>query len=174
MRNLNECRAEVFRRSENRIKERKKRRNRMLACCIPLVLCVTVLVSTGLLDRSPGDAGGTVSPFVSVYGGGTTGRITDPAQVEQINARLEEFFVTGDGNSDSGSIGDLGISPPPASPGGETETYTILISLPDGSRGWYTLEGNELHDQKNQETVELTDRQIASLKSLLGLSERSD
>ena len=42
MRNFEERKAEVFRRSENRIKERKRNRNRILAMCIPLCLVVTV------------------------------------------------------------------------------------------------------------------------------------
>ena len=42
MREINECTAEVFRRSEKRIKERKRNRNRLLAFCIPLCLIVTV------------------------------------------------------------------------------------------------------------------------------------
>lgn len=42
MRELNECMAEVFRRSENRIKAQKRKRNRILAICIPL--CVALIV----------------------------------------------------------------------------------------------------------------------------------
>ena len=42
MRNLEDCRAEVFRRSEERIIERKRKRNRVLACCIPLCLLLVV------------------------------------------------------------------------------------------------------------------------------------
>lgn len=42
MRNFEERRAEIFRRSENRIKERKRNRNRILAVCIPLCLVLTV------------------------------------------------------------------------------------------------------------------------------------
>lgn len=38
MRSLEDCKAEVFCRSEERIKERKRKRNRVLACCIPLCL----------------------------------------------------------------------------------------------------------------------------------------
>ncbi|MBQ3028540.1 MAG: hypothetical protein IJD26_05620 [Lachnospiraceae bacterium] len=48
MRNLEDCRAEVFRRSEERIKERKRNRNRALACCIPLCL---LFVAGGLYLR---------------------------------------------------------------------------------------------------------------------------
>ena len=42
MRNFEERKAEVFRRSENRIKERKRNRNRILAMCIPICLVITV------------------------------------------------------------------------------------------------------------------------------------
>lgn len=45
MRNLEDCKAEVFRRSEERIEKRKRTRNRALACCIPLCL---LLVAGGL------------------------------------------------------------------------------------------------------------------------------
>ena len=48
MRNLEDCKAEVFRRSEERIKERKRKRNRVLAWCIPLCL---LLVTGGLYIR---------------------------------------------------------------------------------------------------------------------------
>lgn len=48
MRKLEDCKAEVFRRSEERIKERKRVRNRVLACCIPLCL---LLVAGGLYVR---------------------------------------------------------------------------------------------------------------------------
>lgn len=53
MRELNECKAEVFRRSENRIKERKKNRNRILALCIPLCLILTVMSITILPAMMP-------------------------------------------------------------------------------------------------------------------------
>lgn len=43
MRNFDERKAEIFRRSENRIKERKRNRNRILALCVPLCLCIAIL-----------------------------------------------------------------------------------------------------------------------------------
>ncbi len=42
MRSLDECKAEIFRRSEIKIKQRKKMRNRILAACIPLCLCIGI------------------------------------------------------------------------------------------------------------------------------------
>ena len=42
MRNLDECKAEILRLGEKKIKERKKRRMRVLSVCIPLCLCLVV------------------------------------------------------------------------------------------------------------------------------------
>lgn len=60
MRELNECKAEVFRRSDNRIKERRRSRNRILAMCVPLCLVLTifsVMMLPGMLpagmDKAP-------------------------------------------------------------------------------------------------------------------------
>lgn len=53
MREINECTAEVFRRSENRIKERKRNRNRILAMCIPLCLIITIFSVTMLPGMLP-------------------------------------------------------------------------------------------------------------------------
>ena len=42
MRSLDACKAEIFRRSEEKIKQRRKTRNRVLAACVPLCLCLSV------------------------------------------------------------------------------------------------------------------------------------
>jgi len=42
MRELNECKAEIFRRSEKRIAQGKKRRNRIIALCVPLCILVSL------------------------------------------------------------------------------------------------------------------------------------
>ncbi len=43
MKDLNECKAEIFRRSENRIKERRKARNRLFVLSVPVVIIIAVL-----------------------------------------------------------------------------------------------------------------------------------
>ena len=42
MRNFEECKAEVFRRSEVRIKQNRKRKLHIAALCVPLVLCLGI------------------------------------------------------------------------------------------------------------------------------------
>lgn len=61
MRNFEERKAEVFHRSEERIHTRRKRRNCILAFCIPLCLILTVW-SAGLFPKAPTTNGGTNAP----------------------------------------------------------------------------------------------------------------
>ena len=53
MRDINEITAEVFRRSDKRIKERKRNRNRIIMCCIPFLICITVFSATILPAMMP-------------------------------------------------------------------------------------------------------------------------
>lgn len=53
MRELNECQAEVFRRSEKKIAQRHRRRKQLLITGIPLMVCITVFVSVILLKEEP-------------------------------------------------------------------------------------------------------------------------
>ena len=68
MRNLEDCKAEIFRRSEERIKERKRNRNCVLACCIPLCL---LLVTGGLYIRP------LLEPIDECSKSGGTNKISD-------------------------------------------------------------------------------------------------
>ena len=42
MRDLDTCKAEIFRRSEEKIKERSRMRRRVATLCAPLVLCLVI------------------------------------------------------------------------------------------------------------------------------------
>lgn len=59
MREINEITAEVFRRSDERIKERKRNRNRIIMCCIPFLICITVFSVAILPAMMPVSNGGT-------------------------------------------------------------------------------------------------------------------
>ena len=52
MRSLEECRAEVFARSENRIAKRRKIRRRLVAGLCPLCLCMVLLASLPGFQKS--------------------------------------------------------------------------------------------------------------------------
>lgn len=56
MRAMEEYKAEIFRRSEEKIIQRKKTRRRIAALCVPLCLCVGItLLAAGLGGQEKGD-----------------------------------------------------------------------------------------------------------------------
>ena len=130
MREINECTAEVFRRSEKRIKERKRNRNRILMCCIPFLICITVFSATILPAMMPaskkdsaaeenmqisdadGAVGSTACSFVSVevmnVGTATQSTILkdDADEVAQICYTLQSSFVNSGGDNKE-SVNDM-------------------------------------------------------------------
>ena len=56
MRDLEQAKAEVFRRSNARIKKRKTIRRSILACCVPVVLCIGIWSFTILPAMMPAKA----------------------------------------------------------------------------------------------------------------------
>lgn len=85
MREINECTAEVFRRSEKRIKERKRNRNRILMCCIPLLICITVFSTAILPAMMPAKKGENLSDNCSDMAGNADGTNVAYVSVEVIN-----------------------------------------------------------------------------------------
>lgn len=175
MRELNECKAEVFRRSEKRIKERKKKLKRILALCIPLCLAVTVL-SFAVLTKEKvkyGDYGAesyvcsyTEAVISTADGTYTVSRkITDKVEVTNIfsaifNLYNEAYDAGTDGNENAGALPDTST---------ESNNCVITFRTEDGFQTVYTLEGNELSSvDENMKTV-LTDSQVAELKEVLGI-----
>lgn len=63
MRNLDECKAEVFRRSEARLRARKRRNIAILTACVPVVLCIALVWAAGL----PGKTGERASGLTEEY-----------------------------------------------------------------------------------------------------------
>lgn len=124
MRNFEERKAEVFRRSEKRIKERKQRRNHILMACIPLVLCLTIFgafLFPGVIPESPREPGSTEAAMggltenksesiacpiakITVSGRGFSQSYTDVSDVLQISDQLYSYSTRGpDGNSATGN-----------------------------------------------------------------------
>ena len=111
MRDLNECQAEVFRRSEKRIKERKQHRKHILLACIPLVLCITLLatfsprdtrtaapeepaINKAPMDGPAGNWDGSSNPSVlriDVSGLDFSKTYTDTADIMLISDRLYTY-----------------------------------------------------------------------------------
>lgn len=190
MRELHECKAEIFRRSKKRMKVRKQR---MLACCIPLMICFAVCSAIALIPGRTADApmeymdsvvdknasGSLICPYNEIVihktqnGFGDTRTITDQAEISKIFCTVQSFC--GDilyGGSPE-SIGEITQQPEQdmdssVHPNG----YTIIFITEDGSETIYTLENNELRNVRTNSKVILTDARAATLKTLLGISEQ--
>ena len=198
MREINECTAEVFRRSEKRIKERKRNRNRILAFCIPLCLIVTVwsiMILPAMMPASKSDnnAGegmdimgsvdGTDASFVRVeimsIGTATQSTIQkdDATEVAQIYSTLQSSFVnSGGGNKESvdeEAVDDALTENKDYSQSGTTNLssgFRIIFTTDNGAQTIYSLSGDKLINEKTKQETILTEDQRSNLMNMLGLT----
>lgn len=122
MRELNECTAEVFRRSEKRIRERRRNRKRILSLCIPVCLIITVwavIIFPGMipaLDTSDlaqyaeaetveNAEGSPACPYTAVeiqdagiYPEENDRRVTDRLAVAEMFRAVQSLFADADGS----------------------------------------------------------------------------
>ena len=179
MRDLNECKAEIFRRSENRIKERKKHRNRVLSLCIPLCLVVgALLMLPGLsLAQKNAEQENTklenTESIVCTYtkveilnaGQGLIPEmtVTDKVGVTKIFCAVGNCFPS----DNSGQKGPTD-SKDDASP---TETSITIVFTDDaGNQETYNLNGIFLVNLDKNEAVVLTEEQREQLVTVLGVT----
>ncbi len=198
MREINECTAEVFRRSEKRIKERKRNRNRILAFCIPLCLIVTVwsiMILPALMPASKSDnnAGegmdimgsvdGTEAAFVrvEVMSTGTATQSTilkdDADEVAQIYYTVQSSFVnSGGGNKESAkeeAEDDSLTENKDYSQSGTTNMssgFRIIFTTANGAQTIYSLSGDKLLNETTKQETILTVDQRSNLLNMLGLT----
>ena len=180
MRDLNECKAEVFRRSENRIKQRKRRRNRVLSLCIPLCLVVgALLLLPELAPNRKGTESNKVQDETSASIVCTYTRVeilnagqelieektvTDKVEVTKLFNALGACFPTDDG-------GQKGPSDSKA-PGIDTAATAVKIVFTDdeGNRETYILNDYFLSNPDKNEAVVLSTYQRDQLVAALGLA----
>ena len=195
MRNFEERKAEVFRRSEKRIKERKQRRNHILMACIPLVLCITLLgafLFPGATPEDPsfnGSAGGglTEEKFeslscpiakITVTGGNFSQTYKE---VEDLLLISDQLYSYGSRGSETNGTTDDGI----ASEGEDRKenaddvsgsvadsaniAYTITLITHEGVKTEYQLVGKTLKNLTTKQTYHLSQTQVNELYELLGI-----
>ena len=167
MRSLDECRAEIFARSEKRIEKRRKIRRRMVAGLAPLCLCIAlfaILPQTGFFDKYeciPQDAGNGECAGESVKGAMETQRkearirsadggtwILSENETEQLARLLDSYLTDGEQAEDP-----------------KEADYEIEISAEDGRTICYLLSGRQLTcDEKN---AKLTESQLQQILMIL-------
>lgn len=183
MRNLAECQAEVFRRSEKRINERKQRRKHILLVCVPLVLCLALwgVFSPPQAARDPAavepamgvenSASLTCSIVkITVSGNGFSADYTDTTDLLQISDQLNLCTATPSA---------------PSSYKGETTKYeahedfiyataipyNITVISHQGETTQYQLSGNTLKNISEDRTYILTPAQASKLLEVLKIPQ---
>ena len=194
MRNLDECQAEVFRRSEKRIKERKRRRNHMLMTCIPLVLCIAFLLPVFLKDEKKAAPNAMGSPesvmdnaslvvdeslsevaaSVTVLGEEFSNALVDDTVVRRIYAYLSSFGTRGT-ESNGATDNKVAVEDAESAEDGFQNTagapnrgYMIKVVIL-GDETVYYLDGNTLENQTTNQTYSLSEKQVTELQGLLGI-----
>ena len=199
MRNLDECQAEVFRRSEKRINQRKQRRKHVLITCIPLVLCITALGTFALPnldffispDRVKQEgiytnyANGTGAEaenitvtitvgFVEVSGNGIFRGHADAEDVQGILHLIDKIVAGTDDVKESDKINDYQVTDSVTSEMtgiyNGTGGYRICVKIADGTTKEYLLKEEVLIDQETKEKFPMSEDTYGELMDALGIA----
>ena len=198
MRELHECQAEVFRRSEKRIKERKQRSKRILMTCIPLVLCLTAfgaflfpqLFNHKQAPESILGPAGTQAAMgqdeyqgltcaiaeIKVSGNGVSMHYTDVADLLMISDQLHTYgtrapetnAAVSEDGSDRNENADDVIGSITYS---ANAAYIITLITHEGVKTEYCLFGNTLRNQTTNQAYTLTYEQAKELREMLGIPQ---
>ena len=189
MRELHECQAEVFRRSEKRIKERRARRNHILMACIPLVLCLTIFGAFLFpqmddLKQAPessneqfsgamgtDEVGGLFAGSVEVSGNGVSSYYTSVENVQGIMRLINGIVAvpeTNDGDDLRDYITDESTSTD-KNENYQESCYKIVVKRSDKTSTEYLLVGSVLIDQTTHQEYPVSEDAMKDLKNALGI-----
>ena len=180
MRNFEERKAEIFRRSGESIAKQRKCIRIVTTVCIPLICLIFISIPVMIcyypdssaereeVDAEVGNVNDEpISPSESpeaaesaYYVQLSTGESFSGDKAEQIAKKLDGIL--------SSTETDVSANEE-AIPESVSDVYTLEILRPDGSESIYVLEGNSL-TERGGGTVTISDTELASLKEMLGLS----
>lgn len=196
MKEISEYTAEVFRRSEKRIKERRKKRRRILAVCIPFCLIAAVCSVTVIpemlteksncelngvsIENADGSSGGEDINYGAVYDGSAHGFVSVDIKGTGENSQYQSSITdTADVNnvfeqiyeflSYAADDENIDGAVTEGIPKEQTAGYIITLTADDGTMRIFTLNDNRLYDETMRVEVTLTDEQMTDLKSSLRL-----
>lgn len=198
MRSFEERKAEVLRRSENRIRERRRNCTRILALgvslCVILIIC-SIVIRPDIRDNnetvsednqviasdSETDCSSKVHNFVSVsvFGEGNCQYTKDYADVTKVFNQIYDIFEANGGykdmivESENPTLEDYGVPETGVNFGGATDMeddYIITMESEGGAVREYTLNENVLFDKAFDREIILTEKQLSELKAVLGLT----
>lgn len=194
MREIKECSAEVFRRSEKRIKERKRNRSRILALCIPLFLMVsvwsvmTIPAMLSINDKTvsveekadiEGAASFSSAAFVrvemaSVATAQSTILKEDAHEAAQIYQMMQSVFVydgAGDDNAESDVVSDENENKDFSRVENTAASgYQVTFTAENGVKTVFLITKDTLIDESNGRKAALTEERRLEILTALGLT----
>jgi len=191
MKEINEYTAEVLRRSEKRIRERKKRRSRILMCCIPLFICVSVFSLAVLPKISANkradvlkDSYNSDSIFCSYVqveikdNNNKTSNyniVTDKLEVDRLYSVVLSAFESlgndSDYNEEFKNENDSETKEHTNVTSTKTENYTFIFATADADSTTYTLTDNILINKSSGQRVILNSNQLIKLKQAFKIKD---
>lgn len=193
MKELEIYKAEILRRSEEKIKKRRQNRKRLLLCCIPVCLCAVIgaavwlsgtdsaeseMAAQDLLPESAMESvmASTTAPFQSVQIRDWTGKTTvveDRAKVGKLYQAITDRYAAADANATENKIEDWSFR---EARGGNMSLfvesvpgYEIQFTTDSGEtrcfRFW--LDGWLMENGDLDKSVFLSPEQVEKLKTLL-------
>ena len=180
MRNFEQRKAEVFRRSKARIQKRKRIINSIVLTAMPLILCLSVYAGS-LLTAAP--AGNPQSPeeeLIPATGGNQEITLqscqitvekenfsyieTDPDTIQAVRSTIRDIF---DGNLQS----EIYSQPEDFASTTTSAGFRITIALEDGDESVYILSDRSLTDEASGIRRTLTTDEWTTLAKLLNIPQ---
>ncbi len=187
MRDFEERMAEIYRRSDQIIRQRKKRRKYALMACIPLVLCLTLLAGLALPSMMPTTAkDGAAAPEnmmsdsseshdasvwkIQVSSPGRELTHTQPSEILEISGYINRCILEapkcGENVIVDHNIADMenfGIA---------LTGHTVTLLRKNGRENQYYLEKNVLVNLQTNCAYSLSEGQLHELRTLLGIDSQ--
>lgn len=182
--NFEQRMAQIQRRSEEIIRQRKIRNRRILTICVPSVLCIGICAAVLLPAKPKAPAPETRLESVQqsqlcsiakiqVSGDDVSRTYTEAEAVILITNQLSRYTQSSESNTaqdiTTESVDDTESSQVTGAPSVSATGYTITLYLHDGTTTEYYLLGTTLKNTRTQESYPLTQKQLTELKALLGL-----
>ncbi len=189
MRSFEERKAEIFRRSEVKMQERKRTRNSIFAVCVPVLFCVTLCCTVILPTVMPESKSETdkaeqyaANGMLCLY---VTAEIRDLHEENGFYQKWEDETIIADiANTIQSVYSECcetvpeNMEIPETVPAdeqteiGKLSGYLITLTDSDGGQAVYMLVGHSLINNATQQAHTLTDDQLHELKAVLGLLQK--
>lgn len=172
MRSFDERKAEILKRSEKIIKERKRRRKEMLTVCISLAVCISVLsvlsipkINLNKKDNIENTATSNSATYLytsleiteCTVTGSESKKHTAKADVQNVYSIVQSCF------SDKDPSGNDNFSGNSATDIKGALSFTITFKSKDGTSLVFTLEGKTLTNTATSQKVTLTEDKYSQL-----------